>query len=271
MDIGLGRSRLILMVMAIFYIAFYIAYGASAGAQTRPQQKPKMAEDVFTNVQVLRGIPVDQFMGTMGFFSASLGLNCIDCHSAQSANSLEGYATDTRIKETARKMILMMTAIDQTYFAGQRVVTCYSCHRGIEQPKISPSLAEMYATPPPADANETDLLEKPIKGDSAADIIDKYIQAIGGSQNLSKLSSFVGKGTYQGFDTESESNPKVPFEVFAQAPGKRATVVHLSEGDLITAYDGQSAWKSGPKAVSPLPFMQLTGGELDGVQLWCST
>jgi len=30
-----------------------------------------MAEDVFKNIQVLKGIPVNQFMDTMGFFSAA--------------------------------------------------------------------------------------------------------------------------------------------------------------------------------------------------------
>ena len=35
-----------------------------------------MAEEVFKNIQVLKGIPVDEFMGTMGFFSAALGMNC---------------------------------------------------------------------------------------------------------------------------------------------------------------------------------------------------
>ena len=39
-----------------------------------------LAEEVFKNVQVLKGIPVDEFMETMGFFSASLGLNCTSCH-----------------------------------------------------------------------------------------------------------------------------------------------------------------------------------------------
>ncbi len=40
--------------------------------QAGAQQKPLMAEDVFKNVQVLKGIPVNQFMETMGFFSAAL-------------------------------------------------------------------------------------------------------------------------------------------------------------------------------------------------------
>ena len=37
------------------------------------KSQPAMAEQAFKNVRVLKGIPVDQFMATMGFFSASLG------------------------------------------------------------------------------------------------------------------------------------------------------------------------------------------------------
>ena len=38
-----------------------------------------MAEEVFNNIQVLKGIRVDQFMGTMGIFAAALGKNCSEC------------------------------------------------------------------------------------------------------------------------------------------------------------------------------------------------
>ena len=43
---------------------------ALARAQTAPQEKPLLAEQVFKNVQVLRGIPVDDFLGTMGIMVA---------------------------------------------------------------------------------------------------------------------------------------------------------------------------------------------------------
>ena len=44
-----------------------------------------MAEQVFKNIQVLKGIPVNDFMGTMGVFSAALGMSCEDCHAAGDA------------------------------------------------------------------------------------------------------------------------------------------------------------------------------------------
>ncbi len=79
-------------------LVFVCAVAASANGQVatpRAEEKPLMAEDVFKNVQVLKGIPVKEFMNTMGFFSAATNLNCIDCHSAQS-ESLEGYAIDSQ-------------------------------------------------------------------------------------------------------------------------------------------------------------------------------
>jgi hypothetical protein len=40
----------------------------SSHAQARGQaEKPQMAEEVFKNVQMLKGIPVKEFMGTMVF------------------------------------------------------------------------------------------------------------------------------------------------------------------------------------------------------------
>ena len=117
-----------------------------------------MAEQAFKNVRVLKGIPVDQFMATMGFFSASLGETCTDCHSAESGGSWAKYADDNPRKETARRMIGMMNAINKTYFAGKREITCYSCHRGVERPDVTPNLADLYGPPP---SKEPDELREP--------------------------------------------------------------------------------------------------------------
>jgi len=72
--------------------------------QAAPDRAPN-AEEVFKNIQVLKGIPVDQFMGTMGFFSSSLGLNCTDCHSYDSGGDWAKYADDTPLKRRARTMV----------------------------------------------------------------------------------------------------------------------------------------------------------------------
>ena len=83
-----------------------------------------MSQDVFKNIQVLRGIPVDEFMGTMGFFAASLGLNCVDCHTPESLENWARFGDDTPRKNTARRMILMVRSINQANFGGMPLVTC---------------------------------------------------------------------------------------------------------------------------------------------------
>src|SRR5215468_6068192 len=90
-----------------------------------PAARPPLSEEVFKNVQVLRGITVNEFMGTMGIFSASLGMSCEDCHAAGDAD-WSVYATDSPRKQMARVMITMMATINKTNFRGRQMVTCYT-------------------------------------------------------------------------------------------------------------------------------------------------
>src|ERR1700735_4864857 len=105
-------------------------------------EKPLMAEQVFKNVKVLKGIPVGEFMDTMGFFAASLGLNCVFCHVSESLENWDKFAEDVPRKNVARQIILMGNENNKNQFGGRRALTCYSCHRGAEHPKVVPSLAE---------------------------------------------------------------------------------------------------------------------------------
>jgi len=235
---------------------------ALANGQAAPQEKPLMADDVFKNIQVLRGLTVDQFMGTMGFIAAALSMNCSECHHTGSAAE---YADDTPRKQTARKMILMVNALNKANFGGKREVTCYSCHRSDARPKVTPSLAEQYGTPPPDDPNEVEIPETPSTVAPSADqVLDKYIQALGGAQRLASISSFAGKGTYQGFDTEGD---KFPVEIYAKAPNQRTTIVHLRAGDNIRTCDGQNAWNTSAGTLLPVPVFSLSGGDLEGAKM----
>src|SRR5881628_3923630 len=140
-------------------------------------QRPQTAEDVFKNVQVLKGIPVDEFMSTMGIFSAALGMSCEDCHAANDSK-WENYALDTSVrKQIARRMILMMAAINKDHFGGRQMVTCYSCHRGGDHPKLTPNLSTLYNMPEEPD----DIVVQAPGAPSADQILDKYLQAIGGA------------------------------------------------------------------------------------------
>ena len=51
-----------------------------AGAQAGQPQRTQMSEAAFKNVQLLKGIPVDEFMGAIGLFSAATSMCCLECH-----------------------------------------------------------------------------------------------------------------------------------------------------------------------------------------------
>ena len=233
---------------------------AWAGGQA-PAARPPMAEEVFKNVQILKGIPVDEFMGTMGFFSASLGLNCTDCHVDESGGDWAKYAEDNPKKRTARRMMQMVTALNRTNFGGRQVVTCNTCHRGNSRPNVQPSLALLYGTPPPDEPGEP-IAQAP--GQPPAErVLDTYLQAVGGSDKLSAITTLVAKGAYRGFDDQDKS----AVEIFAKAPGQRTTVVHTLSGDSTTTYDGREGWIVAPDVEKPMPVFPITGQELDGVKL----
>src|SRR5690242_15051357 len=251
---------------ALLIAVAFLAGGTSASGQAAPpQEKPQMADDIFKNVQVLKGLTVDEFMGTMGFIAASLSMNCIDCHTTEAASDVTKYAVDTPTKQTARKMILMVKAINAANFGGKQTVTCYSCHRSGNAPKNIPSLAEQYGTPPAEDPNEVEIVGDPRPGAPSADqVFDKYIQALGGAQQLAKLTSFVAKGTYEGFDTGDE---KAPVEVYAKAPNQLSAIVHIAQGDSVRTYDGRTGWMTSTGTLLPLPVLALAGGNLEGAKL----
>ncbi len=229
-----------------------------AGGQAGLAQKSQLAEEVFKNVQVLKGIPVDEFMSTMGVFSAALGMSCEDCHAANDSK-WENYALDTSArKRTARRMILMMSAINKDNFGGRQMVTCYSCHRGGDHPKVTPNFSTLYNMPEEPD----DVIEQAPGAPSPDQVLDRYIQALGGTQRLGNLTSFVARGTSAGYGPEGD---KRPVEIFAKAPGQRTTIIHTLNGDSTTTYDGRDGWIAAP--LRPVPMLALTGSSLEGVKL----
>jgi photosynthetic reaction center cytochrome c subunit len=237
-----------------------VVLASAQAGQAGQVPKPQMSEEVFKNVQLLKGIPVDEFMDTMGMFAAALSLNCVDCHTPESVGSWDRFADETPIKQRARRMITMVNAINKENFGGLRYVSCYTCHRGDTRPKIVPNLAAQYAEHV-EDPNE--VLINPVPGGPTIDqVLDKYFQALGGAQRLATITSFAGKGTFIGFETEQT---KVPVDVFAKAPAQRATIVHTRLGDSVRVYDGRAAWIASPDR--PVGLLPLTAGNLEGFKL----
>jgi photosynthetic reaction center cytochrome c subunit len=236
----------------------WLAAVAFAGGQTAPQPKPQLAEEVFKHVQVLKGIPVNEFMGTMGVFSAALGMSCEDCHSA-SDRDWGQYAIDNNRKRTTRRMVLMMAEINRANFGGRQVVTCFTCHRASDRPTVTPDLSTLYSAKL---AENPDILAQAPGAPPADQVLDKYVQAVGGAQRLASLTSFVAKGTSSGYGPEGE---KRPVEIFVKAPAQRTAIIHTLDGDNTTAYDGRGGWLAAPHR--PVPVLPLTGQELDAARL----
>src|SRR6266566_8736469 len=232
-----------------------------AAAQTASQEKPLLAENVFKNIQVLKGISVDDFLGTMGIMTAALQFDCSDCHVGAGTDKVD-WAADTPRKRTARAMVNMVAAINRNNFGGRQLVTCWTCHRNRDKPLVTPVMATIYGMP----AFEPDDIVAQAPGvPSAESILDKYIQVAGGAQRLAGLTSFVGKGTSVGFGGFGGGGD---VEIVAKAPDKRATIILFKEetgrGDQIRTYDGRTGWVRTPLNV--LGEFQLTGTDLDGAR-----
>jgi hypothetical protein len=223
--------------------------------------KPQMAEEAFKNVTVLKGIPVDEFMDTMGMISAALGLNCLDCHTPDSDKAWERFAIDTPMKVTSRRMVQMVATINKENFGGAKGVTCWTCHRGDLRPSTLPNLTVQYSAPM-EDPNDIRILPGGRDLPSADEVFNKYYQALGGTQRLTAMKSFVAKGTYNGFDTH---HTKVPVDVYAKAPNQRNVTIHTAFADRIWTFNGEEAWVAAIE--KPLPLMPLTGGNLEGQKI----
>src|SRR3989442_3822436 len=214
-----------------------------AAAQSASQEKPLLAEEVFKNVQALKGIPVDDFLGTMGIMAAALQFDCSDCHVGAGTDKVD-WAADTPRKIMARRMVNMVAAINQNNFGGRQLVTCWTCHRNRDKPLVTPTLATIYGSPT---VEPDDVITQFPGLPSPESVLDKYIQASGGAQRLAGLTSISAKGisvSFGGFGGDGA------VEIVARSPDKRATIIlfkaETNRGDQIRSYDGRTGWVRTP-------------------------
>ena len=250
--------KLIAAATIVFASVMGVALAAQSGAA-----KPQVAEAVFKNIQVLKGIPVDDFMDTMGIMSAALGWDCSECHTGAGTDTVK-WEADTDRKRMARRMTLMVAAINRTNFGGRQVVTCWTCHRGRDIPVTMPTIDTVYGE---AYINADEIVRASAPGEPSADqILDKYLQALGGVERLAAVTSYVATGTSQGFRGFGGGGT---VQIFAKAPDQRATIIKFAENigrqDAIRTFNGTTGWVSAPLAV--VPQYALGGSELDGARL----
>jgi hypothetical protein len=226
---------------------------------------PPLAEQVFKNIQVLKGIPVDEFMDTMGMFAAATAKDCTGCHAPEIlSGSRDAFAKPTPMIQMARMMTVMMNNLDRQYFGGRKRITCYTCHTGTPAPARVPNLAIQYGTPPPDNPNTMDFIALPDRANEVDQIFAKYIQALGGAPRVAAVTSFVANGTYAGWDT---AQSEVPLEIVGRAPDQMATVVRRHEGTNTWVFDGRNAWFAGVDSPVSNYTVSYTGGNVAGARL----
>ena len=224
-----------------------IAAQTAAGSAASPAGKT--TEQVYKNIQVLKGFASDQLIPAMQFITASLGVQCDFCHVE---NAFEKDDKDP--KKSARKMIQMVLALNKDVFEGQQKVTCFACHRGARKPVIVPLIDEENKGAAeaigPAQSNVQDL-------PNVDHILEKYLQAIGEAKGSANVTSRIQQGTL------SVGPKSFSMEVLSEAPDKRLTTVQFADGDNVTAVSSNDGWSSS----SGHPARDMASWELEGARL----
>src|SRR5712691_8174821 len=258
MKVGSRRAFIAAAIAAV--TCFVIEIGAAAQAPPRAAaDKVPLSDEVFKSIQILKGIPVDTFFETMGMFASAMGNDCTFCHVKEAYFDKTAFAQVTPKMMRARQMLTMMTDLNEKYFAGRTRVTCFTCHGGSNAPRSEPDLALQYGEAVEDPNARVFPVDTRVTGEQ---VLDKYLQAVGGADRLSRLTSFTARGMYSGFDTAQE---KVPFDLFAKAPNQQTMVVHLATGASTRTFDGRNGWYAGPD--QPVPLLTLTEGNLDRARL----
>jgi Photosynthetic reaction centre cytochrome C subunit len=198
------------------------------------------AEQVYKNIKVLQGSPADSFNQAMHLISGALGVNCEYCH-----KEMDFVSDEVKKKDAARGMITMTAELNQRVFQGKQVITCYTCHQGNAIPRNTPLLP--LAGPAADNRREIEL-------PSAAEVLSKYIAALGGEQNLKKITTRLITAEQ---DVPTGPGGVIPapaqVEVYEKAPNLLLRVAKTKQATLLSGFDGTTAWSQDARGrVAPL-------------------
>lgn len=233
-----ARRVIMLLGMALSCAVFAYAQGAP------PVLEGKTAEEVYKNIQVLKGTPAEQLNQSMHLIKGAVGLDCEDCHDEKDR------AADTKkLKETTRKMMQMVIDLNKNSFDGQQIVTCYTCHRGSPIPVNTPIL-------PVSDKLESPKVNMP----SANQILARYVDALGGEQAIRRVTTRVITGTEE-VPTGPGGTVPTPamIERDLKAPNLVVSTYRTPTFTLSDGYDGQTAWSQDVRGrvTEPLKIDQM--------------
>jgi photosynthetic reaction center cytochrome c subunit len=223
-------------------LGFVFALSMVAAAQQAASPKVKTAKQQFKNIRVLKTLPANQLNPAMHMLEGDLGVTCGFCHIVD-----KWEKDDLKPKATARKMMIMMMALNKNNFEGKQMVTCYTCHRGSPDPVATLVLPATTVKFPPYDGDW-----HPVKPTypSADEILDKYIQALGGEAAIRKVTSRSITATLTiptgpGGTTEAPARG----EIFQKAPNLRLNVTNTGKATIEDGFDGTVAWTENARGV----------------------
>lgn len=107
------------------------AQGATDEKVVIPPGKENLpAEEVFHNIEILKGKPASRLPGMMTALNGLLGVKCAYCH------DVNAWEKEIPTKITSRRMFAMLRDTNKTYFSGANPnpITCWTCHRGTAKP-----------------------------------------------------------------------------------------------------------------------------------------
>ena len=224
------------MRLTIFVPVVVVASVIATSAQQQ-QLATQTAEQRFKNIQIFRDIPAVQLEPTMAFISGSLGVRCNYCHVPGQFEK-----DDKPTKLAARRMIRMVFDLNKGSFNGHGAVSCFTCHRGKPAPVSVPVVGQNLWAP-----SSTTTTPEPLP--SVKQILDRYVQALGGAEALQKITSRSAKGSRIGAD-----GVLVPEEVHQKAPDKLLTVTSYPNIVFSNGFNGTVVWgHSSREGATPLP------------------
>jgi len=206
----------------------------------------KPAEEVYKNIQVLKGMPAGELRNVMQFMRASLNVSCAFCHVHNETDHTWNWESDSiEEKNVTRKMIEMVKSINTAHFEGNNAVTCYTCHNGNEHPMRTPPLPQHMAE----EENR-----QPVNPPDIAVLFSNYEKAVNNG-NPAELKTKYSKGTVTGMDGKP-----YPVEIYQQAPDKYLSITTTPEGKTYKGFDGTTGWmknNSGVKEITGFQLQQL--------------
>jgi hypothetical protein len=230
------KQKIKIAVVLTFLCTSAFVFTRSGSMQMAPASKadtPKTAGEVFKNIQVLKDMPADQLDRVMQIFTGALGVKCSFCHVPG-----QWEKDDKEEKRTAREMIKMTMALNKTYFDNHLEVSCATCHGGRMHPTSVPPLGQTNLVSQHGPDPNAAKVELP----TVDQVLDKYVQAVGGQAAIEKVKTRITTGQR----TSGDGKP-VPQEIYQKGTDHILFAVTTPQGVSTNGYSGTSVWASNGK------------------------